>query len=494
MRKMFMGFGEKVETEIKNDISSRLEKGQRFSLSVDEWTSNANRKYMAIEMHTSDNVRINLGMRRVDKELPATKAADMIVKVLAEYGLDIKRHIVCFISDGASVMKATGRILDIYHQVCIDHGIHLAVQEIYKQREVENGEEESTDEDSDCEEDDEENGDVFNIVENGEIPALSGGFGPIVKTVRNVAKFFKRSPPKKEYLDDERRKAEKSVLSMIVDTPTRWNSTFFMLERYLELQIEADIVLRKYRKEEWCLSEHDLREIRLLTESLCYFEKLSRALCEREMSITKADKLCEFYLGKMQDLSLQNPIMRGLYESLYERLTERRCEDLIGLARYLESGKNYKEIAKSSILSYPKREKLNEIAAKLYDRLFGDNLANDQLNNDQSQAQPEQNKSEEDELKELLSKDEMDYGKKKISTLTLITAEMALFEKDPKNEQPMLKKLKEALKSCLPTSVEPERCFSAAAVFVNKFRTCLKDDIINYLILVRAFLQRIEKG
>ena len=55
-------------------------------------------------------------------------------------------------------------------------------------------------------------------------------------------------------------------------------------------------------------------------------------------------------------------------------------------------------------------------------------------------------------------------------------------------------KLKEALKSCLPTSVEPERCFSAAAVFVNKFRTCLKDDIINYLILVRAFLQRIEKG
>ena len=60
MRKRFMGFGEKVETEIKNDISSRLEKGQRFSVSVDEWTSNANRKYMAIEMHTSDNVRINL--------------------------------------------------------------------------------------------------------------------------------------------------------------------------------------------------------------------------------------------------------------------------------------------------------------------------------------------------------------------------------------------------------------------------------------------------
>ena len=77
-------------------------------------------------------------------------------------------------------MKATGRILDIYHQVCIDHGIHLAVQEIYKQREVENGEEESTDEDSDCEEDDEENGAVFSIVENGETPALFGGFGQIV--------------------------------------------------------------------------------------------------------------------------------------------------------------------------------------------------------------------------------------------------------------------------------------------------------------------------
>ena len=214
-------------------------------------------------------------------------------------------------------------------------------------------------------------------------------------------------------------------------------------------------------------------------------------ICERD-TLTKADKLCDFYLKKMKALAEENHIMKILYDALFDRLTERRCKELIGLARYFESGKNYSHVTKESLLEYPSKRELVIIATELYDRLYGDIPEDvDQINVD-SQPQPAQNISEEDELMELLSKDEMDYGKKKLSTRTLIEAEMSLFERDPKNEQPMLKKLKKALMSCVPTSVEPERAFSSCAVFINKFRTKLLDDIINHMIVVRAFLKRAK--
>ena len=64
-----------------------------------------------------------------------------------------------------------------------------------------------------------------------------------------------------------------------------------------------------------------------------------------------------------------------------------------------------------------------------------------------------------------------------------------IFEMKHDHALPMLGKLKTALLSCVPTSVEPERCFSAAGLFVTKFRTNLKDDMLNQLIIVRAYMK-----
>ena len=66
-----------------------------------------------------------------------------------------------------------------------------------------------------------------------------------------------------------------------------------------------------------------------------------------------------------------------------------------------------------------------------------------------------------------------DYLKINTNTTTanLIKKEMQLFEAHPQDDMPpRLLKLKNALLSVVPTSVEPERCFSAAGLFVTKFR------------------------
>ena len=134
MRDMLMDFGNKVRTEIKIDLAKRVKSAERFSLSVDEWTSTRNMRYMAFELQTRDKEKFNLGLKVIDGALPAETAARMIERVFSEYELVVKIHIVCLITDGAPVMKKCARVLGISNQVCVAHGIHLAVSALYKKK------------------------------------------------------------------------------------------------------------------------------------------------------------------------------------------------------------------------------------------------------------------------------------------------------------------------------------------------------------------------
>ena len=144
-------------------------------------------------------------------------------------------------------------------------------------------------------------------------------------------------------------------------------------------------------------------------------------------------------------------------------------------------------------------------AAELYDRLFS-NPSEDEQNRDQSEpvrkrrriepepevSGDEEEKSIEERADEMLQMNEMGSGKK-VSTLSLIKTEMGLFEKNPTDLHPMLKRLKNAVESCVPSSVEAERCFSSSSRSCSKFRTKLSDPMLSSMITVRAWLQALKK-
>ena len=113
--------------------------------------------------------------------------------------------------------------------------------------------------------------------------------------------------------------------------------------------------------------------------------------------------------------------------------------------------------------------------------------------NQVEREQPAAKKSRAELEKEVLAEDYLKIDTN-ITTANLIKKEMQLFEAHPQDDMPpRLLKLKNALLSVVPTSVEPERCFSAAGLFVTKFRTCLKDDILDTMILLRSFLKEEKK-
>ena len=76
-------------------------------------------------------------MVRVHGSLDAEAAAELCRRKLMEYSLSAGRHIVADTTDGASVMTKMNESLPMIHQICLAHGIHLAVVDVvYKVRTI----------------------------------------------------------------------------------------------------------------------------------------------------------------------------------------------------------------------------------------------------------------------------------------------------------------------------------------------------------------------
>ena len=97
LRDMAINQSKSIKTEIKSEISEAKKAGIRMSITNDESTSTRNRRYMNINAHFQ-SVFKSLGMSRVHGSLPGEKCAELVLKRLEDYGIDLKM-VVCFTTD-----------------------------------------------------------------------------------------------------------------------------------------------------------------------------------------------------------------------------------------------------------------------------------------------------------------------------------------------------------------------------------------------------------
>lgn len=195
-------FSDQKKEEVKEILRVALGNGIRFSLSFDEWSSRRGRRYCNINLHASDN-KFCLGVVRVFGSLTSEKTQQILRDTLETFGLSLDKHIVAAICDGARVNLRFGRENPTELQVCLAHGIHLAVTEVLykKTNDIENdlfpdeNYEDSSDievpssDDEDCNEDD-------------PVDFSSEDASVSVNGVRKIVKFFKRSDLKNQTLQD----------------------------------------------------------------------------------------------------------------------------------------------------------------------------------------------------------------------------------------------------------------------------------------------------
>lgn len=125
IREMVMNEARTVRDQFKSVFKSLKEKGQRFNLTMDEWTSTAGRRYANVNVHCEERI-FCLGLKRCIGSMPSEKCIALIRNILTDHGPD-ENDIMGITTDGAKVMIKMGRLLPSIHQQCMAHGLHLAV-------------------------------------------------------------------------------------------------------------------------------------------------------------------------------------------------------------------------------------------------------------------------------------------------------------------------------------------------------------------------------
>jgi hypothetical protein len=514
VRSAVTSYGYEVKAKIMALLAEKKADGYRFSVTLDEYTSAKNCRYCCINIHLPEGQYTSIGMVRVCGSLPAEKEAELLQNKLHEFDLSLDKDVIGITTDGARVMKKMGGILGIVHQLCHAHGLHLAVCDVlYKKilapdaQDAEEEQEHNEDEEEEHEDDAHESGGwAEEEVVLPEAAVLTPNIDDVVKRVRKIVCMFRRSPVKNDTLQKYAKQDLGKELTLLLDSKTRWSSLLTMLKRFLKMKGIVPKALIDYQQSSLFLSDGELFLIKELVEALDVVECSTRALCQRDATLSSADQVFKFMIGKLR--GLDSTFAAQLCDAVETRIGERRLVVLATLQGYLENPAFLDSVAENgSILCYANRNDIAKFARDLYVRLFAVRGADDfpvqqiipEMEEAESSTAPQRSRSL--ELRDFLAQRgtseaagrNLGDSSSAADVLKALKREMAVFEATGKRPS-LLEQLKNAVATLPPTSTEAERAFSAVAerafsavgLFVTKLCTSLSDASIDNLFLLRT--------
>lgn len=102
------------------------DKGHEFSITINEWTSKGNRRYLNISVHQLEK-DFNSGLAPISSTRNARTMLKLFCEKLKTFNVDLSTDTVASTNDGAAVMKKSA-----INQLCYSHAIHLAVGNRFK--------------------------------------------------------------------------------------------------------------------------------------------------------------------------------------------------------------------------------------------------------------------------------------------------------------------------------------------------------------------------
>lgn len=403
------------EASMINKLQTIINSERRFSLTLDEWTSLKNRRYLNINLHSDDGAVFNLGLVFISGKCGAIEVRDMVLKHLHKFSLKLERHIVACTTDGAAVMQKFGRESPTEMMLCMNHGIHLAVIDVIYRRKttLEDGDktyeevEEQRDEDifsSDSEIDD-------NLASAPEDMTTRPDITQAIQDVRKIVKLFRKSPMNNGLLQAYVKEEKGHELQLLLDTRTRWNSLVIMVERFLKLIKSIKKALADIN---YCWNEENEHILENLVQTLNPLKLAVEALSRKDANILTCDAILSVLLDTIQKIG--TPLSDELYTALDVRVKQRRDVRLFSLVKYLHNP----ESLSSCILETASKNAIIKYAEQLFDRLFAG------TNNDESGENIIQQNDDSDDdlpLSDVVSRNELATSfeeklKKAINTAT----------------------------------------------------------------------------
>ncbi|XP_069129208.1 E3 SUMO-protein ligase ZBED1-like [Argopecten irradians] len=212
---------------IQETVTKCLQKADFVALTTYAWTSRATQNYNTITVHFLDNWELKsfmLQTRVMYESHTAEHLSELLINAVNEWNLKRHDQMPSLTTDNAKNIINAEQLAGFQpHIGCITHTINLATQRGLK------------------------------------VPQLDRLLGRI----RRVVTYFHKSNIAMAILNTKQTLLELPHLKLIMDVSTRWNSTFNMLECFLEQQpaIEATLLnkdLKKNFKDVYTMSGDDI--------------------------------------------------------------------------------------------------------------------------------------------------------------------------------------------------------------------------------------------
>ena len=272
-------------------------------------------------------------------------------------------------------------------------------------------------------------------------------------------------------------------LNLTLDCKTRWNSLEAMVSRFLELRKSISKVLIDI-KDSPNLSDGEFEILSQLVEALTPIRMLSEAIGGQRTNIIQVDGALKFLFKRLKDNS--SPISEELLLALKNRLGQRWNQRIVSLAKYLHNHEVLKEVEEDNFFEMCNRRSLIETAQNLSKRLF-------QKDTDTPEVEliSEPVLASEDNFHSGLKRAMNQGTSSKRDQFKSLSTEFSLYEKTG-NRTVNLEYLYKALLTVKPTSMQSERAFSVASLYVTRIRSRLNDNSLDMLCSLKSYFKSKE--
>ena len=482
--KLIFDFYDQVKEETIAKIKKMKLENKKASISIDEWTSFNNRRYLNIHVYYIDEDSDNLGLVRIVGSCISETLLQLVAEKLKCFGLDYAKDIVATTTDGASVMLKFGRLSGSEMQLCYSHAVQLSIMAVFYSKQKETNFEEEIDDNSSNEDDVEE----YQFLSEHFLFTNHMKINDTITIIRKIVKMFKASPVKNSILQKYIMDAEKKELSLLLDCRTRWSSLQIMVERFLR-------VLDPIQK---ALIEMDMGNIWKLENTYtakCILNTLSplkiaiEALGRIDANLLTGEGVLKFLFNalRVENSDLSNKLLN----ELQVQISKRRNRSTVSLLKFLQD-LNQVNDTEDDFFRSPSKPELIKLAKSYMRRLFSVGNKSDDSHSESECELVVPNGTNRTSLEQQLE-DSIQVSLKKSqpvgSNFKTLTKEFNLFEVTGKLT-PNLDRLKDALMSIKPSTTQNERNFSTSGYIVSKRRTKLKDASIDCLCFLKHYFQK----
>ena len=452
--------------KIKDALKCELMQVKHVALTTDLWTSNQTLSYLTLTCHY-----INQEMRLCSKVLEtlymqkdhtAPNLAEELKKIAEEWEITEKN--CCIITDNAANIVAAVNLLGWHHLPCFAHTLNLIVQDSLK---------------------------------------AVDGLPSLKQKCKDIVSYFHRSSKATEKLLSIQSQSHTTARAVKLkqDVETRWNSTFYMMERLLELQEAVTTALCLSGRNDLCLTKSEFDSIKQIVSVLKSFEKATREMSsESFVSLSKIIPLVHLLQGSLGGTATlagnqsQSPEVRlkaELKRQLKRRFSQVESHHTLSASTILDP--RFKKIAFSSADSAERT--IERISGEVCNVILNDT---DESTPASTTGQNTEESVHESDLWGTFDKKVAEASMHRTNSVeSAVEIRQYIQEKNLSRQEDPLEWWKQQASGyphlcqlfkkylCIPaTSVPSKRAFSKAGELVSKKRSNLKPSNINMLLFL----------